>query len=378
MRQLKPDLFILVTDSAWTVKKFREPLVKEIETNNSEAVLIVGPKIAEYSSFAIGTKTSLISCASRYGLKYHLTVFKLLFQIYKAAKLNSQKIVILSFFFPSCIAPSVLNLFMRCDHYVFIEGFGKAKNFRRQSRFNTSRVLLVKLFLSAFSSAFNAVNVLNSDDHNILTAGPLRLAKAKVSQQNTVGVTIDPDRKIRHRKIDGVVKVGFLGRLSTAKGLGDFLDVAELNGKNKKIEFIIAGVKWGRAHVDRINLLEKQGKVHFVGEVESAEQFFSDVHILLFPSTYGEGRPKVLMEAAAYGVPCIAYDIPGASDVIMDCGHGLTVPVDGGAESIFTCLIELVKDQKLYENLSRNGLSNVPKYYDEVKVAKALFDVVKR
>jgi glycosyltransferase involved in cell wall biosynthesis len=45
--------------------------------------------------------------------------------------------------------------------------------------------------------------------------------------------------------------------------------------------------------------------------------------ILLFPSYYREGLPRVVLEAAATGLPTVAFDVPGVREAVQhnETGH---------------------------------------------------------
>jgi glycosyltransferase involved in cell wall biosynthesis len=49
-------------------------------------------------------------------------------------------------------------------------------------------------------------------------------------------------------------------------------------------------------------------------------------HIVCLPSSYGEGIPKVLLEAAAIGRPIVASDIAGCREIVEAGRSGVLVP----------------------------------------------------
>mgnify|MGYP006226080145 FL=1 len=49
--------------------------------------------------------------------------------------------------------------------------------------------------------------------------------------------------------------------------------------------------------------------------------------IVVLPSYYGEGLPKILIEAAACGKPVVTTDHPGCRDAIINNVTGLLVPI---------------------------------------------------
>lgn len=53
---------------------------------------------------------------------------------------------------------------------------------------------------------------------------------------------------------------------------------------------------------------------------------FASAHLVTLPSYYGEGLPKVLIEAAACGRAVVTTDMPGCRDAIEPNVSGILVP----------------------------------------------------
>lgn len=71
---------------------------------------------------------------------------------------------------------------------------------------------------------------------------------------------------------------------------------------------------------------------------------FAQSHIVTMPSFYGEGVPKVLIEAAACGRPIVTTDNPGCRDSIINEETGLLVPIKN-AEALSEALMVLLLDE---------------------------------
>lgn len=65
--------------------------------------------------------------------------------------------------------------------------------------------------------------------------------------------------------------------------------------------------------------------IRFVGEQERVEDFYASASLLLLTSD-SEGFGMVLTEAGAFGLPCVASDVPGLEDIMSDGENGFLVP----------------------------------------------------
>ncbi|MCP4126001.1 MAG: glycosyltransferase family 4 protein [Gammaproteobacteria bacterium] len=121
-------------------------------------------------------------------------------------------------------------------------------------------------------------------------------------------------------------------RLLWDKGVLEFVAAArELKAKGIQARFALVG-KGDNENPNTISSAqlqkwEKEGAVELWGERDDMPDVFAQSHIVCLPSTYGEGVPKVLLEAAACGRPIVTTDTPGCRDVVKDGYNGFLVPV---------------------------------------------------
>lgn len=73
---------------------------------------------------------------------------------------------------------------------------------------------------------------------------------------------------------------------------------------------------------------------------------FANSNIVCLPSFYGEGVPKVLIEAAACGRAIITTDNPGCRDAVIEGETGLTVPIRD-AKALATAVLKLIEQPEL-------------------------------
>jgi glycosyltransferase involved in cell wall biosynthesis len=80
----------------------------------------------------------------------------------------------------------------------------------------------------------------------------------------------------------------------------------------------------------------------------------AESHIVCQPSKYGEGVPKVLLEAAAAGRAVVATDTPGCREVIDDGVEGLLVPA-GDSAALAVALRRLIEGSGERETMGAAG-----------------------
>ena len=88
------------------------------------------------------------------------------------------------------------------------------------------------------------------------------------------------------------------------------------------------------ALIDRLGLDERN--VHFVGNQTDVSSWYGQSDIFLLTSD-NEGFPMATVEAGAYGLPSVIFDIPWIlDDIILDGKNGYIVPrkVEAMAEKV--------------------------------------------
>jgi len=126
--------------------------------------------------------------------------------------------------------------------------------------------------------------------------------------------------------------VGFLGNISLAKGILEFLEViAALRRGSVNLRALIAGpFAEPRARAVVLSKVRTLEGVSYVGPRYGPEKraFYSEIDALLFPTRYAnETAPVTIYEALASSVPVIAWE-RGCIRSIIENDGGLVVPRD--------------------------------------------------
>lgn len=120
--------------------------------------------------------------------------------------------------------------------------------------------------------------------------------------------------------------IAFVGRLVSEKRPIDFVDIAtRLAWRHTDAVFVIAGDgPLRRATEERVRTQGLTSRFRFLGRFDDIPSLMQLASVLVLPSET-EGLPLVLMEAAAAGLPVVASDVGGVSEIVENDVSGYTV-----------------------------------------------------
>lgn len=115
-------------------------------------------------------------------------------------------------------------------------------------------------------------------------------------------------------------EVAFIGRVTEAKGISEYLDVAEQF--SALVVFNVAGL-CDEKFRSRIEDLHNRGVIVYHGSLEDTRPLLERISCLILPTYHPEGMSNVLLEAGATGRPAICTDRPGCSEIVRNGVNGL-------------------------------------------------------
>lgn len=120
-------------------------------------------------------------------------------------------------------------------------------------------------------------------------------------------------------------------RLVHGKGVRVFIEAAKiLAARGVEVDFQIAGGETNNPEAISKKEMEdmlKGSPVTWLGRVDDMPTLLGRTSLVVYPSYYGEGIPRVLLEAAACGRAIITTDHPGCREAVQHGENGLLVPV---------------------------------------------------
>ena len=119
----------------------------------------------------------------------------------------------------------------------------------------------------------------------------------------------------------------FASRLLKNKGLSLlFESVKELQNKGVNIVLRIAGIFDSDSPfaytVEEIEAMASYPYVEWLGKRDDIKELIADCDVVCLPTTYGEGVPRILIEACAVGRPVITTPLGGCKDICINDFNG--------------------------------------------------------
>ena len=129
----------------------------------------------------------------------------------------------------------------------------------------------------------------------------------------------------------------FAGRLLKSKGVEDIISAAELLRPKweGRVEFRICGGLSSKINAitkEEMETLTDGRYVKWLGNRSDMDVLMQEADIMVYPSYYREGVPRVLLEASASGLPIITCDSVGCRDTVEDGVNGFLVPPQSPAQ----------------------------------------------
>jgi glycosyltransferase involved in cell wall biosynthesis len=107
-------------------------------------------------------------------------------------------------------------------------------------------------------------------------------------------------------------------------------------------------------------------RVSFLGERRDVPDLLRAASVFCLPSA-AEGMPNALLEALSTGVPSVATEIPGTTDVVRHEKEALLVPVDD-VPALEQALERLLEDPALAARLGAAGAERIAREFDMERV----------
>ncbi len=196
---------------------------------------------------------------------------------------------------------------------------------------------------------------------------------------DTTEFTPAPDPAITDKEATPIIVMPT--RLVHDKGVAIFVEAARiLKKRGIDAKFQIAG---GITEYNPLAITKKQmedmvadGAAEWLDKVADMPALFKSATLIVYPSYYREGIPKVLLEAAAMGKAIITTDHPGCREAVNDTVNGLLTPIKD-AKSTANTVEKLLKDQKLRIKMGKESRKRAENEFDVRIIVKETLKLYK-
>lgn len=176
----------------------------------------------------------------------------------------------------------------------------------------------------------------------------------------------DPARPRRH---DGPLIFGSTGRLHEIKNFSMLIEAAaQARSQGLAVEVHLAGEGYERQKL--VDLATKTGvPLRLLGYTEDVPGFLRGLDVFGL-SSHSEASPNVLLEAMAVGLPAIATDVGGVSEV-TDQGRAVHLVPKGDVAAMSARLVALGRDPDARVALGTRARSNVLARHSQARMFDA-------
>ncbi len=263
---------------------------------------------------------------------------------------------------------------------------------RYQGTTGFKRKLLMRMEKLTCSSASRVICVSNGVKSTLISEGLCKAEKAMVILNGSAaGLDFSyfkkHDDNSAKDSIRTALNIGaddfafiFVGRIVGDKGVNELVKAfTTLVKVQKNTHLILAGPEENDLNpidLSTKELIKRNKNIHAVGRISNVIDYLSVSDSLVLPS-YREGFGMVLLEAGAMELPCIATDIIGCNEIIINRENGLIVP-SKDVNALKEAMITMIEDKELYLKMKNNARRMVKERYEQKMVWNALLEEYKR
>tara|TARA_B100001093_G_scaffold151258_1_gene143977 strand:- start:7300 stop:8424 length:1125 start_codon:yes stop_codon:yes gene_type:complete len=240
-----------------------------------------------------------------------------------------------------------------------ISGLGPA--FSSDTLFKKARLWFILRFLKfAFSGTDVRIICQNTNDRDVLLKNELSSIK-NVDIISGSGVDVENFSPSKKQRIPEEY-ILMSSRVLLDKGIKEYCLAADIVREKfgNKVKFKLSGPidKPSPTSISEDEIFELTNKynVDYLGNRDDMPELLASALMFVLPSYYPEGLPKVLLEAAASGLPIITTNHPGCRDAIIDNETGFLVPPKDHI-ALANAITAILSDRFLMSKMSKKARS---------------------
>ena len=184
-------------------------------------------------------------------------------------------------------------------------------------------------------------------------------------------------KEIRNRYsiLDNDMVYGFVGRITTDKGINELFSAYKKLLEEKKNAYLFMV---GNPEIDKTidkelyDWIIQQKNIIFVGFTSEVEKYLAAMDLYILPS-YREGFGMGVIEAEAMGVPVIVTNIPGPIDAMVENETGLIIEKKN-INDLFKAMNKLYKNEEVLNKFSKMANKFAIENFEQQKLFKYIVE----
>lgn len=167
----------------------------------------------------------------------------------------------------------------------------------------------------------------------------------------------------------------YTGRITFEKGLTYLIDAfRNLTNNDSMMKLILCGdgIDFDFYHQNNIDLLNDK-KIFMLGKRENVIEILKDCDLFIFPTLH-ENLSNSLLEAAAVGIPIIATNVGGNTEIIINNYNGVLIR-DRSQNDIKEKVIYLKSNAHIRKNLSQNMKKTINEHFNLDKISRKISNI---
>jgi glycosyltransferase involved in cell wall biosynthesis len=232
------------------------------------------------------------------------------------------------------------------------------------------RPFIVSLFRFALGGKKSLLILQNPDDSTLLLSAGV-ISKKQMRLIRGAGVDTDAFAPARNPAKNPMIILP--ARMLWDKGVGEFVDAARhIRAQKPNVRFVLVGTPDDQnpesVPVEQLSKWNGEGIVEWWGRMDNMPEVYNQGTVVCLPSSYGEGLPKSLLEAASCGLPIVTYDVPGCREVVQDQVNGFLVPLRD-SQRMIEALMGLIDNPDVCAQMGKAGREVVLNEFSQELVA---------
>jgi len=248
------------------------------------------------------------------------------------------------------IYASIAAQFSNTKTIVTVNGLGTVFNPNQSSWVQKVVVALYRFALRKSPITFFQ----NTDDRQFFIEKKIisSIEKTKIVKGSGIDLTIFYQKKYSTNS-ESIV-FAFAARMLVEKGIYEFIDAAE-QVRNKyptQARFVVIGSTSffpGNIDEEKIKKAETDQIVEFWGGTDNMTETLNEVDVLVLPSYYREGVPRILIEGLSKGLPIITTNNVGCKETVDEGKNGYLVNIQDAKslEDAFVKMIQKTSEERI-------------------------------